>query len=225
MTDQQLVLATTAISPYDFVSTHSFYIRFSDNLVNSEDVFYKIEVENNTDTIPWVVREYYDLNVIPLYFIGIILGLSAVIILLMRVKYVYRVTVEYLHCLQLLGLTLWVTYPHSITLRLYSFLLGIDFTNFSFMYNIPRNLIDPCTDCQSLVSYAFMQGDMNWLRLVGSMLLCLLILLMVASILACFKCARSYSIFFIALVCDMFLIKAIHSWFASLVYAGLNFSW
>ena len=110
-----------------------------------------------------------------------------------------------------------------MNLDLYCLLLGLNFSNWYFMYNIPLNFIKAATDTISLTSFAFVQGDMNWLRMTGDMLLCLIAMLFLAILLICFRCSNSYGKFFIVLVCDLVIIKALHSWFASLVYAIINF--
>ena len=222
-TDSVMTITSSAVKASELSSTHSFRLQFSDNLFSPAGVMYRINAEVNTDSAPWVIREYFDLNLLPYYLIGIFFALAALVIILMRIKHVYRVVIEYVHCIQLLGLTLFCLYPHSYSLDLYSFIRGLDYSNFSFMYNVPRELIEPCLfPCTSLTSFAFAQGDMNWLRLMGALLLCGLILLFFFILISCFKCSRDYSFFFIAMVCDLLLVKTIHSWFSSLLYGGLN---
>ena len=65
---------------------------------------------------------------------------------------------------------------------------------------------------------------MNWLRLMGALILCGFVLLLFYILISCFKCSKNYSKFFITLVCDLLLVKTLHSWCASLVYAGVNLS-
>lgn len=100
--------------------------------------------------------------------------------------------------------------------------MGLDYSNFSFMYNIPGRYISPCYHCQSLVSFAFAIGDMNWLRMMGSLLLSLAIMFVFWVVIYCFTYTREYALFFINLIVDLILIKTIHGWFSSLVYSGLN---
>lgn len=161
----------------------------------------------------------------PYYLIGIFLALMGLLIVLMRIKYVYRVLIEYIHCIQLIGLTFFAIYPHSAQVNLYSFLLGFDYSNFSFMYNIPLKLIAPCFDCVSLISFSFAVGDMNWLRMMGAILLCAIIMFLFCLIIYVFQCSRRFSKFFVYLVIDLIIIKTVHGWFASLVYAGLNLTY
>lgn len=143
----------------------------------------------------------------------------------MKIKYIYRILIEYIHCIQLIGLTFFAIYPHSAQLNLYSFLLGFDYANFSFMYNIPQNLITPCYDCTCLISFSFAVGDMNWLRMMGALLLCAIIMFLFCLIIYVFKCSRKYAKFFVLLVVDLVLVKTVHGWFASLVYSGLNLTY
>lgn len=145
--------------------------------------------------------------------------------MLARVKHIYRILIEYYHCIQLIGLSIFSIYPHSNNLYIYSFVYGADFANFSFMYNVPKNHISACTDCLSLTSFAYMQGDMNWFRLMGSLFLTLVVLLIIALILYIFKCSRNYSYFFLKLIADLILIKTIHSWGASIVFGALNLAY
>lgn len=133
--------------------------------------------------------------------------------------------IEYIHCIQLLGLTFYSIYPHSAQLNLYSFVKGFDYANFSFIINIPAEYITPCYDCKSLVSFSFAAGDMNWIRLMGGLLLCLVIMLIFCLVIYLFKCSRMYAKFYLYLVIDLVLIKTIHGWFASLLYSGLNYNY
>ena len=69
-----------------------------------------------------------------------------------------------------MGLTLYAIFSNSLDLDLYSFVIGLDYANFSFIYNVPKNLLSPCTSCVSFTGYAFVQGDMNFLRMMGSII-------------------------------------------------------
>jgi hypothetical protein len=90
------------------------------------------------------------------------------------------------------------------------------------MYNIASSLITPCLNCNNFSSFSFIIGDMNWVRLMGALLLCLAIMLLFCLFIYVFHCSRKYALFFITLVIDLVIVKCIHSWFASLVYSGLN---
>jgi hypothetical protein len=161
----------------------------------------------------------------PLYLIGIFLAAIGLIIILMRTKYVYRILIEYIHCIQLLGLTFYAIYPHSIQLNLYTFVMGLDFSNFSFIINLTAKFIPACYDCKSIVGFTFAIGDMNWIRLTGSLLLCLAIMLVFCLLIYAFKCSRMYAPFYLKLVLDLIIVKSLHSWFSSLFYSGLNFKY
>lgn len=169
-----------------------------------------------------MIKQYFDLNLWPLFLIGIVLFVVGVFPLLMRFKSIYCVFVEYVHSIQLVGLTYFVIYPFNSQLPLYSFVKGFDYANFSFMYNIAQSLIPPSISYVSLTGYAFTFGDMNWLRLSGAMLLCLAIALLFCVVVYAFRCSRGYAPYFLGLIVDLMLVKALHSWFASLVYSGLN---
>lgn len=88
--------------------------------------------------------------------------------------------------LQLVGLTYFVIYPYVSSIILYSFVKGFDYINFSFMFNVPANFIKPCINYISLTSYAFVMGDMDWLRLIGSLLLCLIAILLCCFVISLF---------------------------------------
>lgn len=92
------------------------------------------------------------------------------------------------------------------------------------MYNIPNHFISICSYlyCNNVSSFSFIIGDMNWIRLMGSLLLCLIIMLLLCMFIYVFQCSRKYAAFFIGFVIDLVLVKTIHSWFASLLYSGLN---
>ena len=143
----------------------------------------------------------------------------------MRTKYVYRILIEYIHSIQLIGLTFYAIYPHSLHIDLYSFLMGLDFANFSFLFNVPAKFIPPCKECICLVSYNFAIGDMNWLRMMGPFIFCLTAMFIFCMLIYAFECSRKYSSFYLNLVIDLVLIKTIHGWFASLLFSGLNFSY
>jgi hypothetical protein len=141
---------------------------------------------------------------------------------LMKIEYIYPLLIEYMHSLQLVGLTYFLIYPYVSNLNLYSFIKGFDFINFSFMWNIPSHLIAPSINYVNLTSYSFAIGDMNWLRLIGSLLLCLFIILFCCLIFSLFECSKQYSKFALALTVDLMIVKSLHCWFASLVFGGLN---
>ena len=60
---------------------------------------------------------------------------------------------------------------------------------------------------------------------MGSLILILVIMVIVAIILYLIKSTRQYSYFFIGLIADVALIKVIHSWAASLVFGILNLTY
>lgn len=156
---------------------------------------------------------------------GSIFALFALLLILMRVKYIHRILMEYFHCVQLIGLTFYAIYPHSLELLLYSFTLGFDFANFTFIYNVPAKLIEPCKDCASFTSYSFAIGDMNWIRIMGPTLFAAVAMLLFALVLYIFKCSRQYVPVCLSLIADLLAVKALHGWFASLVYSGLNLTY
>lgn len=157
------------------------------------------------------------------FLIGTFLFTVTGVLLLMQLKYIYLLLVEYVHCLQILGLVLYSLYPYALSLDIYSFLQGFDFTNFSFMYNVPLRLVPACTVCPSFISYSFVLGDMNWLRMMGSLLLCVLIMGLLCGLVYLVKLSSKYTGYFVRLVADLIIVKSVHGWFASLIYAGLNY--
>lgn len=222
ISNSSIILYSNSFPANIIIDTYSFTVHFASNLFSWNGVMYTISSTNLTSTSPWVIRQYFELNMDPFYLIGIFLAIAGLVPILMRIRYIYRILIEYLHCLQLIGLTFFVLYPYSVHLNLYSFIKGFEYSNFSFMYNIPGSLIKPCLNCASLSSFSFIIGDMNWLRLIGSLLLCFIILLLICLVIYIFKCSRQYATYFVTLIVDLVLVKSIHSWFASLVYSGLN---
>lgn len=166
---------------------------FDDNLDSPEGAIYRIDGTYDLADSPWIVRQFYEYNLSKLFLVGTCLGLVVFILLFLRVEKAYKVSVELLQCFQLLGLSIWAAYPHSMNLELYSFLLGFDFTNFSFMYNFPRAYVPACADCESLSSYAFIQGDMDWLRMTGSLLLSMAPIYIIWFLLSKIKRTKEYS--------------------------------
>lgn len=146
----------------------------------------------------------------------------AAIILLFKIKYVYYSWMEYVHCIQLVGLTYYSIYPYSVSLQLYSFLMGANYANFSFIYNVPLQHISPCLDCSSYLGFAFTQGDMNFLRGIGSVLELLGVFGFLLVILLNIKCSYKYGIKLLELIISLTVIKILHSWIAAFVYAILN---
>lgn len=219
-----IILYSTTLSASDLIYANEFKVRFFDNLLSPRDVVYVITTANTTSTAPWVVKQYFDLNLSLFFLIGTLLMAAAVIILVIKVRYVYRIVVQYLQCLQLLGLTLYALYPYATNLNLYSLVLGFDYANFTYMYSLTQRYMSPCLECTSLASFSFVYGDMNWLRMMGSLLASFILLLLFCMILHVFKFSREYSMFFLVLVADMVILKSIHGWFASLLYSGLNLS-
>lgn len=69
------------------------------------------------------------------------LAVFGLLVILMRTKYIYRIMIEYIHAIQLLGLTFYAIYPHSVHVFLYSFTMGLDFANFTFLYNVPAKFM------------------------------------------------------------------------------------
>lgn len=67
-----------------------------------------------------------------------------------------------------------------------------------------------------------MLGDMNWLKIIGSLLPCLFLLLVIILITYIFVISREYALFLIKLTVDLVIVKCIHAWFGSLIYTGLN---
>lgn len=145
ITSNQLILYTNSVTASMLIYNHYFLIRFSDNIKSADSrIIYSIRAQTSTDMNPWFVSQYFDLNLKPHFLIGIFLGIFGLLIILMRTKYVYRVAIQYIHCLQLLGLTYYCIYPHALSINLYSFTMGLDFSNFSFIYNVPAKFISPC---------------------------------------------------------------------------------
>ena len=217
-------VTSKSVSPYFLFSTHKFSARFASPMRSrTYGVYYGMTATTDNDDQPWFIREYFEYSLIPIFLICIFLAAIALILMLIRVKHIYRLLIEYYQCIQLIGLTIYAIYPHSNNLFIYSFVYGADFANFSFMYNVPLNHIPACEyNCLSFTSFAFIQGDMNWFRLMGALVLTLIVLLLIGLILYLFKCSRAYSYFFFRLIGDLILVKTIHSWAASFAFGAIN---
>jgi len=126
--------------------------------------------------------------------------------------------------MQLTGLSLYSLYPQMCSVDLFSFVTGFDFSNFAFMFNIPVKYIPVCLECRSFAGFAFVLGDMNWLKIMGSLLLCLFILLVFIVLFYFFNRTKSFSKFLVKLTIDLMMVKCVFAWFGSLIYAGLNFN-
>lgn len=222
ISNEAVTLFTNAIDPHSLVGSSQFRVQFATNLISANNTIYSIWSANTTDSAPWELRRFFELNRKPFYLISVLFFAAAVIPLLMRVRNGYHILVEYFQCLQLAGLTLFSLYPFATSVDLFSFVSGLDFANFSFMYNVPVHYIPVCTDCSSLSGYAFVLGDMNWLKIIGALLICFAILLLLIVLTYAFVISREYAKFLVKLTVDLVLIKCIQAWFASLVYAGLN---
>ena len=121
-----------------------------------------------------------------------------------------------------MGLTIYALFSNSLDLNLYSFVIGLDYSNFSFIYNAPKNLISACTSCVSFTGYAFVQGDMNYLRMMGSVLELWVLMGIVIVILVCVQCSKRYGKRLYELMVYLTMIKIFHSIFSSWIYTGLN---
>ena len=137
LSSNSIVMKTTAVAASAMTADDYFLVQFSDNLYSPNDVMYTLKVNYEVTSEPWKLRTYYDLN-LPLNNVILVPFLViAAIILLFRIKYIYYGWLEYVNCIQLMGLTYYSIYPYSISLDLYSFLIGANYANFTFIYNVP----------------------------------------------------------------------------------------
>lgn len=130
---------------------------------------------------------------------------------------------NYLHSVQLVGLTLYSLYPYSSKLDIYSLVAGLDYANFTFMYNAPLKHIEACHGCASFTSFSFAVGDMNWLRMAGALLPCLVAILLVSGALHLFSYSQEYSKYILGVGVQLVFVKVVHVWFSSLLFVGLNY--
>ena len=170
ITNNVLTLTTDTITPAELTPLHSFQVSFSDNLYSTDGTMYTISTlysftTSPSDLQPFLAVDWPVLNFIALPFIVI-----ALLFLLFMIRYSFYGWLEYLHCIQLLGLTLYGLFPYSLDQQLFAFMVGVDYANFSYIYNLPLHFISSCTQCTSLSGFAFIQGDMDYLRAMGSIL-------------------------------------------------------
>lgn len=135
------------------------------------------------------------------------------------------ITIEYLHMIQIVGLTVFAIYPKSFDLLNYSFLYGMNFANLDFIYNIPKEFIEACYEnCAFMTSYSFVQGDIDWLRSMGSILETVTVVLITGICIYIPECSRKFLVVFMRTAVEFVILKSIHSWFASLIFLILNYS-
>ena len=159
----------------------------------------------------------------PLYnFILLPLIVLSLLAMIFKIKYSLRGWIEYMHCIQLLGLTVYSIFPYSFSLEVYSLMIGVQYSNFSFIYNAFLNLIEPCSDCVSLSGWKFVQGDMDYLRVMGSVLQLLAFVCIVSIALYPFEKTKNYGIYLIDLVVTLIIVKSLYSWFSALL--GLSYN-
>lgn len=170
ITNNVVTLSSSALDPTKLTALDSFKVQFSDNIYSPDNVMYTISATYSFSDNPSDLHSLFKSNIASLRFIILPMIIIALLFLLVRVKYSFSAWLEYLHCIQLLGLTLYNLFPHSVDLSLYSFMVGVDYANFSYIYNVPLNLMTPCTDCVSLSGHIFIQDDMDYLRTMGSVL-------------------------------------------------------
>ena len=86
------------------VYTHTIIAKFADNLLSPKNVNYSIRTSTSTVGNPWVIQQYFELNLKSYYLLGTFLAVFSLLVILMRTKHLYRILVEYIHAIQLLGL-------------------------------------------------------------------------------------------------------------------------
>ena len=171
---------------------------------------------------PSDLHSFLESHISGVRFIVLPMIIISLLFLLIMVKHSFFAWLEYLHCIQLLGLTLYNLFPYSLDLILYSFMVGVDYANFSYIYNVPLNFIAPCTSCASFSGFIFIQDDMDFLRNIGSILQLFLFMCILVLILVNIECSKNYGFRLMKLIVPLIMIKCLHSWFASLVGVGLD---
>ena len=142
--------------------------------------------------------------------------------MIFMMKYSIRGWIEYTHCIQLLGLCLYNIFPYSFSLEVYSLMIGVEYANFSYIYNAPLNFIQPCSDCVSFSGWKFIQGDMDYLRAMGSILELFCFVCVLNIILFAFETIRKYGLYLIDLTLTLIMIKSLYCWFSALL--GLSYN-
>ena len=218
-----LTLNTTAFTPTQLTPLHSFKVQFADNIYSADNVMYTISTIYSFSENPSDLRLLLSPNLVVIKFIVLPMIIIALLFLLPMVKYLFFGWLEYLHCIQLLGLTLYSLFPHSFDLDVYFFLVGVDFANFSYIPNIPLIFISPCTDCVSLSGYAFIQDDMDYFRSMGSVWELFLFICLLTLVLMKWRRTQQYGFLLLKLVVVLIMIKSLHAWFSSFI--GSTFSY
>lgn len=56
ISNNTLVLKSSTLSADNLIFANNFYVKFSDNVLSSNNVIYRIDAGNSTDSAPWIVK-------------------------------------------------------------------------------------------------------------------------------------------------------------------------
>lgn len=88
-----LILYSSTLSADNLIFAHNFKVNFQDNVLSPNNVVYRIDASNTTDSAPWIVKEYFDANTRYYYLIGGLIALAALLLLLVQAKNIHRILV------------------------------------------------------------------------------------------------------------------------------------
>ena len=148
----------------------SFQVVFSAAIYSLQGVVYSnyssvFEVNQR----PELLKEYYSYSVRNYYqFFALPFLILMTFLFLMQVKGVYSVYIEVYRVMQTLALLLYSSYP--LGAYTYYFLVGCSYCNFDFIPNVYA-LLAKSDQGQVFASYLFSSSDMDFVRLMGSILI------------------------------------------------------
>lgn len=147
----------------------SFQVVFLSSLYSQHGIAY-----GNETTVfyinqnPQLMREYYQYSVTNYYNLILLPFLIvALFLLLLLIKGTYEMLIETIRILQVLGLLVYVGYP--LGENSFFFLIGCSYFNLDFVPNLYAKLAKTSANAY-ISSYQLAVSDMDFVRLVGSIL-------------------------------------------------------
>jgi hypothetical protein len=129
--------------------------------------------------------------------------------------------IETIRIIQVLGLLVYVAYP--VGENSFFFLLGCSYANLDFIPNIYAKLAKTSSNAY-LNSYQLAVTDMDFVRLVGSIILFGVVMLVVYLIARCLlKVKQSKLDFITRFGIDLLEVKVMHSFWTSFIYIVINY--
>ena len=168
------------------------------------------------------MKEYYTYSIKNYYHFLMLPFLTiAVFLLALQIKGTYELIMESMRIVQILGLLLYTAFP--VGACSYYFLIGCSYANLDFITNLYAKFAK--TDSSSnFASYYMGSTDMDFIRLMGSIIFFGVVMLAVYLI-CCylFKLKQSRLDFIARFSFDLMEIKIFHSFWSSLLYIIVNY--